>query len=341
MNAFSAAEMVRINRISAISKFSVDIENGLAAQAIAEYQKRTTTPSQFTRALGMIFTVRQNPALVPVTDSFFKDYPALHQLAMQMCKDSYDVTYRTNLVHPDTKEIAYYLTTGEVASTPEVSVYFMPKLTDTIAGPTIFVAFRGTVPPKDLLAKFGQKTGVTLFQKIAASLSRYSDLMSDMHIVLGTHWQAEAQRFDVSDKLVQSVASYKTNVILTGHSLGGVIATHCLEKNSGAVTMAIVFNPARGMDDTYFDQVEARIDNKGTTTRPQWYDKLVTHRVAGNSAKPLDSDPVSALSGGLGVTYLYIGPGVPTHLKAHASANWDTTAIGRDRASATNPSKPQ
>jgi hypothetical protein len=50
--------------------------------------------------------------------------------------------------------------------------------------------FCGTVLPKDLFTKFGQKTGVTLFQQIAAFMRPFSDLMSDMHVALGT--QAEA-----------------------------------------------------------------------------------------------------------------------------------------------------
>jgi hypothetical protein len=73
----------------------------------------------------------------------------------------------------------------------------------------------------------------------------------------------------------------------------------------------------------------------------QWYDKLITHRVAGKSASPIDDDPVSMLSGGLGTTYLYTGPGVPSSIKAHTCDNWDTTLVLRDGHAAIAPLKPQ
>jgi hypothetical protein len=539
---FGQAEAVRIARISAISRLTSDIENERAKKAIAAYVQ-IAPPSKFTRALGMLFTVRANPAIVLVTDAYFRTYPALHQLAMQMCKDSYNnlsTNPRTNLVHPTTKQIAYYQTTGDLASAPEYAVYFMPTLYEAgtdIAGPTIFIAFRGTVLPEALLTKFTNAPhGTDVFQQIAAFMSPYSDLMTDMALVLGT--QAESARFQDSDALVQAAAKYKMNIILTGHSLGGAIATHCLETTS-AVTAAIVFNPARGMDDAYFDQVVndetvayvkrntvitdtealpqpysdgdeggvnwiippgfyaeddmkarkitgivipgtvttvfisdygtwyvtyqwaateastltamtstsvtreyATTDVKATDTghddddnqpimiipttfsadddlrkrkitglvvpgsvdvnnymvvydyvsfsaddaaadikkkgingtfapnsirwgdltqkdssglqiltvsydytyvdfSSQWYDKLVTHRVAGKSAMPIDDDPVSVLSGGVGTTYEYVGPGVPSKLDAHTCDNWDTTLVLRDGGTAIIPNKPR
>jgi hypothetical protein len=100
-----------------------------------------------------------------------------------------------------------------------------------------------------------------------------------------------------------------------------------LERSPNAVTSAVVFNPGKGMDGTYFDQVEAGLL---PTQEAKWYDKLVTYRVSGTSTWPLDDDPVSVLSGGVGTTFEYVGPGVPTRLKAHSSGNWDTTAVGRD-----------
>jgi hypothetical protein len=48
---------------------------------------------------------------------------------------------------------------------------------------------------------------------------------------------------------------------------------------------------------------------------------------------------VSVLSGGLGTTFEYVGPGVPTKLKAHSSDNWDTTAVGRDNGVPIYPPK--
>jgi hypothetical protein len=268
LDAFGAAETIRTNRISAILRLTADIDNSRAVTAIEEYKQKTSEPSSLTRALEMIFTVRKNPTFNEVNNTYFSTYPAFHQLLMQMSKDCYntDLRNRTNLTHPTTKQIAYYLTTGELASTMEASIYFMPQLTDAaISGPTLFVAFRGTDPDKDLINKFGKTSGFSLFQKIATFLNPYSDLMSDLHILLGT--QAEAPRFDASDALVGTAGQYKMNLVLTGHSLGGSLAVHCLERNPNVVTMAVVFNPGKGLDGSYFDQVEDNIANnvKATT----------------------------------------------------------------------------
>ena len=333
LDAFQSAETIRISRISATLKFTADIDNNRAETAIEEYEHKTPEPSSLTRALKMLFTVRKNPSFYEVDSTHFSSYPALHKLLMQMAKDCY-TSQRSNLVHPETKQIAYYLTTGELASTDEASIYFMPQLTDTVSGPTLFVAFRGTDTEKDLIKQFGQTKGLSLFSKIATFMNPYSDLMSDLRIALGT--QAEAPRFDSSDALVKVVAQYKMSVVLTGHSLGGSLAVHCLERNPNAVTMAVVFNPGKGMDGTYFDQVEDNITNKSGS---KWYDKLVTYRVSGTSSWPIDDDPVSVLSGGLGTTYEHVGPGVAARLKAHSSDNWDTTSVGRDTGTALYPPK--
>jgi pimeloyl-ACP methyl ester carboxylesterase len=150
--------------------------------------------------------------------------------------------------------------------------------------------------------------------------------MSDLNIALGN--QAESGRFTDSDALIKNViALYNVaNVVVTGHSLGGSLAMHCLELNPKIVTHGVVFNPGKGLDGGYFDQVDAEISTPITT---KWYNYLTTYRVGGSSSWPLDDDPVSVLSGGVGDCRLIQGPGVPAKLKAHSSSNWDTTGVTR------------
>ena len=484
MACLKLAEDIRIQRISAILKFSSDIDTTRAERAVDDYEKRTGDTSSIARALKMLFTVRKNPRLQFTGKESFTIYPPMHQLLAQMAKDCYIKDGpRSSLLHPTTHEIAIYLppatastpqgplstativaadaditpssnfdpTTGQwtgwglpdnymtlcaqdlakrgikgtvttayittddqniphvaydytyypppLASTEEYSVYYMPKLTDGttttivstilavadergegwavppnvdalvaedfasrgltgtvsdfgidysgadpvvtysvsdqvtgIAGPTLIVAFRGTDPEKDIEAKFGKKTGIPLYQKVAVFLNPYSDLMSDLKIALGD--QAESPRFADSDALIKNViGSYNVaNVVVTGHSLGGSLAMHCLELNPRIVTHGVVFNPGKGLDSLYFDQVDYEISTPITT---KWYNYLTTYRVGGSSSWPLDDDPVSVLSGGVGDCRLIQGPGVPAKLKAHSSSNWDTTGVVRALHAAT------
>jgi hypothetical protein len=474
MACLKLAEDIRIQRISAILKFSSDIDTTRAERAVDDYETRTNDRSTIARALKMLFTVRKNPRLQFTGKESFTTYPPMHQLLAQMAKDCYIKDGpRSSLLHPTTHEIAIYLpaATGStpqgplststivtedtetlspqsdydgsqwrgwkvpdnvmalcaqdlanrnikgtvtkayitmddknlphvaydytfypppLASTEEYSIYYMPKLTDGtattivstipavpddsgqgwgvppnvrvlvaedmaskgltgtvsdsfdidfsgadpvvtytvtgISGPTLIVAFRGTDPEKDIEAKFGKKTGIPLYQKVAVFLNPYSDLMSDLNIALGN--QAESGRFTDSDALIKNViALYNVaNVIVTGHSLGGSLAMHCLELNPKIVTQGVVFNPGKGLDGGYFDQVDAEISTPITT---KWYNYLTTYRVGGSSSWPLDDDPVSVLSGGVGDCRLIQGPGVPAKLKAHSSSNWDTTGVLR------------
>lgn len=474
MACLKLAEDIRIQRISAILKFSSDIDTTRAERAVDDYETRTNDRSTITRALKMLFTVRKNPRLQFTGKESFTTYPPMHQLLAQMAKDCYIKDGpRSHLLHPTTHEIAIYLpavtgstpqgplstativtddtetlspqsdydgsqwrgwklpdnamtlctqdlasrnikgtvtkayiTTDDkniphvaydytfypppLASTEEYSIYYMPKLTDGttttivstikavpddsgqgwgvppnvrvlvaedmasrgltgtvsdsfdidfsgadpvvtytvtgISGPTLIVAFRGTDPEKDIEAKFGKKTGIPLYQKVAVFLNPYSDLMSDLNIALGN--QAESGRFKESDALIKNViGTYNVaNVIVTGHSLGGSLAMHCLELNPKIVTQGVVFNPGKGLDGGYFDQVDAEISTPITT---KWYNYLTTYRVGGSSSWPLDDDPVSVLSGGVGDCRLIQGPGVPAKLKAHSSSNWDTTGVVR------------
>ena len=487
MGCLKLAEDIRIQRISAILKFSSDIDTTRAERAVDDYEKRTGDTSSIARALKMLFTVRKNPRLQFTGKESFTIYPPMHQLLAQMAKDCYIKDGpRSSLLHPTTHEIAIYLppatastpqgplstativaddtealspksdydANGQwrgwklpdnfmtlcaqdlasrgikgtvvkayiknddqntphvaydytyypppLASTEEYSIYYMPKLTDGttttivstipavldqsrdeptwvvppnvealvaedfasrgltgtvpstyqidysglnpvvtyivndqvtgIAGPTLIVAFRGTDPEKDIEAKFGKKTGIPLYQKVAVFLNPYSDLMSDLKIALGD--QAESPRFADSDALIKNViGSYNVaNVVVTGHSLGGSLAMHCLELNPRIVTHGVVFNPGKGLDGLYFDQVDYEISTPITT---KWYNYLTTYRVGGSSSWPLDDDPVSVLSGGVGDCRLIQGPGVPAKLKAHSSSNWDTTGVVRALHAAT------
>jgi hypothetical protein len=328
---FAQCEIVRVARIAACLKLQAGVDEGIALDVIDAVEALPPTEgvtASLTKTLRMFFDVRKNPGVIYESQTSFLQYADDHKLLAEVCKLTYKAdAERYDLIHPGTKQPACYIKeddtpTHELHSSPEIVTYFMAGTR------TLIVAFTGTDFEKDITSMFPETHKPSFFQKIAAVLTPYSDLASDLQILTGK--QGGSDRFAKSEAYVKMINDRYSSckVILTGHSLGGAIATHCLQYmvslNYPSLVTAVVFNPGRGMDDTYFDDVLREIGSPNTKA---WYTRLTTYRVGGESSWPIDDDPVSTLSGGLGTTHIIEGPGVPKRLKAHSSDNWITTAV--------------
>jgi hypothetical protein len=136
MACLKLAEDIRIQRISAILKFSSDIDTTRAERAVDDYEKRSGDTAPITRALKMLFTVRKNPRLQFTGKESFTTYPPMHQLLAQMAKDCYIKDGpRSHLLHPTTHETAIYLpaATGSTPQGPLSTATIVADDTETLS----------------------------------------------------------------------------------------------------------------------------------------------------------------------------------------------------------------
>lgn len=324
----AACEGVRIARIAACKKLQAAVDANIVLGALDAMPPASGGTASAVEAVRMFFDVRLNKGVSFQPFTGLATYRGMHKLLAEACKRTYKPEKdRFHMTNPDTKDTAFYVSSGPLKSTDETVVFYIPLLREPeIMKKTLIVAFRGTDVQKDIDSKFKKKKA-SVFQKLAAAVTPYSDLYSDIKILTGT--QAESERFKAAEAFCDGLmADYKSYaVLLTGHSLGGAIGMHCLQymiSKGFQNVRAVVFNPGKGLDQVYFDAVKAEI----AAAKPgMWYQNLTTYRIGGESSWPLDDDPVSVLSGGLGTTFLVEGPGVPKFLEAHSSKNFDTTAV--------------
>ena len=331
MDLFKKCEAIRVLRITAASQLAATEALDLAQAALSAYVPTGETGmADAVTTLRYIFEVRKNPNIVTLSKEGLSKLSPLHRLLAQLCKDTYEKPEsQVSRAHPKTKEPAYIIKTGELATTLDYNVYHMPSLVDMPGRPTLIVAFRGTDVEKDVFKFFGHKA-LTRLGAIATMFEPMSDLVSDLNVFQGT--QADTDRFTASAALIDLIsAKYSSyNLILTGHSLGGSIAVHLLQKAiaeskfASVSLIGVVFNPGRGADAQYFFDVMSEIDKPNPKA---WHSRLTTHHVGGESSWPYDDDPVSVLSMGLGKVFLYEGPGVPTYIDAHSSTNFVTKDV--------------
>jgi hypothetical protein len=331
MDLFKKCEAIRVLRITAASQLAATEALDMAEAALSAYVPTGVTGmADAVTTLRYIFQVRKNPNIVTLSKEGLSKLSPLHRLLAQLCKDTYEKPEsQMSRAHPKTKEPAYIIKTGELATTLDYNVYHMPSLVDMPGRPTLIVAFRGTDVEKDVFKFFGHKA-LTRLGAIATMFEPMSDLVSDLNVFQGT--QADTDRFTASAALIDLIsAKYSSyNLILTGHSLGGSIAVHLLQKAiaenkfASVSLIGVVFNPGRGADAQYFFDVMSEIDKPNPKA---WHSRLTTHHVGGESSWPYDDDPVSVLSMGLGKVFLYEGPGVPTYIDAHSSTNFVTKDV--------------
>ena len=75
-------------------------------------------------------------------------------------------------------------------------------------------------------------------------------------------------------------------------------------------------------------EFETRDGAKRPKSDHPWKTKLVTHTICGESSALIHKDPVSIVSGGLGIkTYHYEGAGVPSSFYAHTLKNFPRDRI--------------
>ena len=162
---------------------------------------------------------------------------------------------------------------------------------------------------------------------LSMATNKAGDFISDLKILTGS--QISAEQFQSSLKEAQSMMQKfdVQYVYFTGHSLGGALAMHALANiQDDRVVNGVVFNPGVGADRNYLTMVNHDIQNKTDYTRKKrqkvdktqpWRLKLESHCNRGPTKKLQDDDPVSMVAGGLGTTYHYEGPGIPSSFACH------------------------
>jgi hypothetical protein len=285
---------------------------------------------------GFIDLIRKLPAIrehrTVVGKSALYTLSNHEAVCCQACKESYKDTGRSGL-STSTGEF-YYI---DSLSSPEMAYFYNPHSQHLI------VACRGTSVQKDLdkgtletgtldelqtVVKNPPSMFASLKRKLSSAMSPMSDLYTDFMIVVGK--QNNSPRLGAArDEVVKVVKEHAIkSVTMTGHSLGGSIATFVHQNlfEAGVDSSCVIFNPGVGMDQEYFDLVAQERTGKGA----EWAKHLTTFHVAGESGSLIQSDPVSFLSGGIGESKrqkAVTGAGVPKRLKAHSISNFHTGSI--------------
>jgi hypothetical protein len=285
---------------------------------------------------GFIDLIRKLPAIrehrTVVGKSALYTLSNHEAVCCQACKESYKDNGRSGL-STSTGEF-YYI---DSLSSPEMAYFYNPH------SQHLLVACRGTSVQKDL-DKGSLETGTldelqtvvknppsmfaSLKRKLSSAMSPMSDLYTDFMIVVGQ--QNRSPRLGAArDEVVRVVKEHAIkSVTMTGHSLGGSIATFVHQNlfEGGVDSSCVIFNPGIGMDQEYFDLVAQERTGKGA----EWARHLTTFHVAGESGSLIQSDPVSFLSGGIGESKrqkAVTGAGVPKRLKAHSISNFHTGSV--------------
>jgi hypothetical protein len=331
------AERVRRLRVNTVLRRRATEDDDML-EVLADHLEKTPdntlTMTSDPATAGFIDLIRKLPAIrehrTVVGKSALYTLSNHEAVCCQACKESYKDDGRSGL-STSTGEFFY----DESLSSPEMAYFYNPHSQHLI------VACRGTSVQKDL--NKGLETGTlddlqaavknppsifgTLKRKLSAAMSPMSDLYTDFMIVVGK--QAGSPRMAAALDEVRTVigAHAIKSVTMTGHSLGGSIATYVHQNLFGKVdTSCVIFNPGIGMDQEYFDLVAQERTGKGA----EWAKHLTTFHVAGESGSLIQSDPVSFLSGGIGDSKrqkAVTGAGVPTRLKAHSISNFHTGSV--------------
>jgi hypothetical protein len=285
---------------------------------------------------GFIDLIRKLPAIrehrTVVGKSALYTLSNHEAVCCQACKESYKDNGRSGL-STSTGEF-YYI---DSLSSPEMAYFYNPHSQHLIVG------CRGTSVQKDIdkgtletgtldelqtVVKNPPSMFASLKRKLSSAMSPMSDLYTDFMIVVGK--QNNSPRLGAArDEVVKVVKEHAIkSVTMTGHSLGGSIATFVHQNlfEGGVDSSCVIFNPGVGMDQEYFDLVAQERTGKGA----EWAKHLTTFHVAGESGSLIQSDPVSFLSGGIGESKrqkAVTGAGVPKRLKAHSISNFHTGSV--------------
>lgn len=260
----------------------------------------------------------------------FKSYsdlqslPKRTQLFARICKDAYKpFQSRDHLGDPEFNSV--YFHQPNPISTDTTAVYYNPSGHAVLKSPCIVIAYRGTAFGSEMASLPKDMSKMQKFLSMATN--KAGDFISDLKILTGS--QISAERFQSSLKEAQSMMQKfdVQYVYFTGHSLGGALAMHALANiQDDRVVNGVVFNPGVGADRNYLTMVNHDIQNKTDYTRKKrqkvdktqpWRLKLESHCNRGPTKKLQDDDPVSMVAGGLGTTYHYEGPGIPSSFACH------------------------
>ena len=343
--AYNAAEHFRRARVSVCTKWAAHFDvvsrdvilGEQSAPAADATPFRLMSAAEF--ALNVRYMVktalemRELPHFKVVDNAALQSISGATQLMAKMSADCYkDMAARLHLEDPRYNSVYWF---QRDISTSNTSVYFNPSSKGTLQTPCVVMAYRGTAPEKEL-EELGTGTKLNKYFRVATDSA--GDLVSDLHILVGT--QITSQRFQNAAAMANVIKDTGfpevPYIYFTGHSLGGALAMNTLHMVRGPrIVKAVVFNPGVGADINYLKMVNDDIKNykankrvKRETDQDPWHTKLETHRIGGSNTSLAKKDPVSMLSGGLGLaTHLYEGYGIPDNIQGHSIRNFPQDKI--------------